>query len=93
MNYYEADIWCSVYHSGQFSHTATRLQLVHAMNEEQAKKKIKLNPERIMGKPPYEVKASAEAIYRLEKGGTVTIQPYYVYSGSRSPRPVKESHR
>ncbi len=89
MNVFEAHIWRGVYHSGKFSHNATRVQLIHAMNVEQAKSKIHLAPESVMGKEPYEVKASAETIYEIRKTGTVTIKTYYVYSDGRSPRPVK----
>ena len=89
MNVYEAHIWRSVYHSGQFSHTATRTQLIHALNEGRAKQKIVLAPEKVMGIEPHTVKASAEVIYALRKVGTVTIQRFYVYSDGRSPRPVR----
>ena len=89
MNVYEADIWRSVYHNDKYSHTVQRKQLIHAMNKELAEKKITLEPEKIWGKEPLIVKASSEIIYRLERTGTVTIQPYYVYSDDRSPRPVK----
>lgn len=90
MNVYKADIWCSMYHSNVFSHTSVRTQLIHALNKDRAKKKIKLAAERIMGKEPNIVKASAETIYDLRKVGTVTIKPYYVYSNGRDPRPVDE---
>ena len=89
MNIYEADIWRSVYHNDKFSHTVQRKQLIHAMNKQQAEKKITLEPEKLRGEEPLIIKASPETIYRLEQTGTVTIQPYYVYSDGRSPRPVK----
>jgi len=86
MRVYEIDIWRSVYHGDKFSHTTTRLELVHALNEERAKKKITLDGEKTWGQ---EARASSETIYRIKKTGTVTIKPYYVYSDGRSPRPVR----
>jgi len=89
MNVYEAIIWRSVYHNETFSHTITRTQLIHALNEERAKRKIKLESERICKCGDIDIRVSSETIYRLKKTGTVTIQPYYVYSDGRYPRPVK----
>ena len=89
MNVYEIDIWTSVKHNGKFSHTVTRTVMVHALNEDRAKKKITLEPEKI-----YDVgsrlviNASAEFIYRLTKTGTVRKKLYYEYSDGRNPRPV-----
>ena len=93
MNVYDIDIWCSVRHSGVFSHTATRYQMVHALNEERAKKKVELSPARTMGKKPHLVEASAEVIYSIRKSGIVTKQMFYVYSDGRTPRPVKDLKR
>lgn len=91
MNVYEIDIWRSVYHNGKYSHTATRVELIHALNEERAKKKIALEPEKVYASEHthgLSVKVSAEFIYRIKKTGTVVIKPYYVYSDGRYPRPV-----
>jgi len=89
MNVYEVDIWCSVKHSGEFSHTSLRHQLVHALNEERAKKRVTLALARTMGSEPHLIEASAEFIYCIRKTGTVTKQMYYVYSDGRPSRPVK----
>ena len=94
MNTYEIDIWRSVYHDGKYSHTATRVELIHALNENRAKAKITLAPEKTYNSgPSHTVMASKEVIYSIRKTGTVTIQPYYVYSDGRSPRPVKPAKR
>ena len=90
MNVYEFDIWRSVKHSGEFSHNATRYQLVHALNEERARKKVTLSQAKAMGIEPHLIEVAREFIYSVRKTGTVTIQPYYVYSGGRTPRPVRQ---
>ncbi len=89
MNVYEIDIWCGVKHSGVFLHNAIRFELVHALNEERARKRIKLAEVKTMGSEPHLIEVSAEFIYSVRKTGTVTKQMYYVYSDGRSPRPVK----
>ena len=88
MNVYEADIWRSVYHNDKFSHTATRWQLIHALNEERAKRKITLAEEKMWESGALQIKVLSETIYSLRKSGTVTKQPFYVYSNGRTPRPV-----
>jgi len=88
MNVYDIDIWRSVKHSGVFSHNATRLVTVHALNEEMARKKITLAEGKTMGSEPHLVEASSETIYSIRKAGTVTKQMYYVYSNGRAARPV-----
>lgn len=87
MNVYEIDIWRRVKHNGEFSHTITRRELIHALNEEIANKKITLAKGYVGENPPMEV--SDEFIYHIERTGTVVIKPYYVYSDDRCPRPVK----
>lgn len=90
MNTYEASIWRSVYHSGRFSHTAIREQLIHALNEKLAIKKITLQPIKTWGKEPHIIEAKEERIYSLRKTGTVVIKPFYVYSDGRRPVPIKK---
>ncbi len=93
MNTYEADIWRSVYHNDKFSHTNQRVQLIHALSEERAKRKIILAEEKTQctgGNTPITVKGSHEYLYRITKTGTVTKQLFYVYSDGRTPSPVKE---
>lgn len=90
MNVYEIDIWQQVKHNDKFSHTVTRLQLVHALNEERAKKKVILAESKAWNDGgSLTIEASPEFIYRIEKTGTVTKQLYYEYSDGRSPRRVK----
>ena len=93
MNVFEADIWASVYHGDKFSHTTIRYQLIHAMSEEQAKKKIILKPEKAttIGNG-LTIKSHNEFIYALRQSGTVCIKPFYVYSDGRSSRPVNRRH-
>lgn len=86
MNVYEADIWCAIYHGDEFSHNVRRQQLIHALNEERAHKKIILAPAQITSA----YRTGAEFIYRLTKTGTVRKELYYVYSDGRSPRPVRQ---
>lgn len=93
MNVYEIDIWRSIKHNGEFSHTATRFELVHALNEERARRKITLAKARIWGKEPTVVETSDEFIYSIRKSGAVTKQLYYVYSDGRTPRPVIKPRR
>ena len=91
MNVYEVDIWRSVNHNGKFSHTVQRFEVIHALNEELAKKKITLDKAKSYGKEPLIVDVTSEYIYRIKKAGTVTKQMFYVYSSGRNPRPVEES--
>jgi hypothetical protein len=88
MNVYRIDIWRSVNHGETFSHNVQRVEIVHALNKDKALKKIKLAPEKVWHSGSLEIKASSETIYSIEKTGTVTIQPFYVYSDGRTPRPV-----
>ena len=90
MNTYEFDIWYQVDHNGKFSHTVTRSELIHALNEEMAKKKIILQPSSTWnaGNGTLKIEATAEFIYATRRTGTVTKQVYYVYSDGRRPRPV-----
>lgn len=88
MNVYEIEIWRGVRRSGEFSHNARRSELVHALNEERARKKITLAEGKVMGQEPNLVEMSAETIYSVTKTGTVTKQMFYVYSDGRNPRQV-----
>ena len=89
MNVYELDIWRTVKHNGSYSHTATRVELIHALNEERAKKKITLAKGKTQEVGTLTLEVSSETIYTIRKTGTVTKQMYYVYSDGRNPRPVK----
>jgi hypothetical protein len=89
MNTYEFDIWKQVKHNDKFSHTYQRVELVHALNEERAKAKLSLKPAESHEMNGHKTEVGAEFIYSSRRTGTVTIQPYYVYSDGRSPRPVK----
>ncbi len=42
MNVFEIDIWRQVKRNGKFSHTITRMKLIHARNEQEAKGKVEL---------------------------------------------------
>jgi len=88
MNVYEIDIWRSVKHNGTFSHTVHRVELIHALNEERAKKKITLREGKTQEAGTLTIEVSSETIYAIRKTGTVLKQMYYVYSDGRSPRPV-----
>jgi len=89
MNVYEIDIWKQVKRNGEFSHTVTRLELVHALNEERAKKKVILAESRKWDSSNLMIEASSEFIYNIRKTGIVTKKQYYEYSDGRSPRRVK----
>lgn len=89
MNVYEIDVWRQVKNNGEFSHTVTRLELIHALNEERAKKKITLAEPKTYQRDNITTEVTGEFIYRITRTGTVTIQPYYKYSDGRSPRPVR----
>ncbi len=89
MNVYEINIWRSVYHGGKFSHTGTRMELIHALNEERAKSRITLAKEKTWESGTLLIRASSETFYSVRKTGTVTKQLYYEYSDGRSPRRVK----
>ncbi len=89
MNVYEVYIWRSVKRSGEFSHNAERVALVHARNEAEAKGKVELEPPKVYGESLGFVEISGEFIYSVTKTGTVTKQLMYVYSDGRSPRPTK----
>ena len=88
MNVYEIDIWRSVKHNSKFSHTVSRVELIHALNEERAKKKITLAEGKTQEVGTLTLEVSDEIIYTIKKTGTVTKQMYYVYSDGRNPRPV-----
>lgn len=89
MNVYEAHIWCRVKHNGEFSHNGQRFELIHALNEERARKQIVLADSKTWGEGTQRVDIASEFIYSIEKTGTVKKQMYYVYSNGRSPRPCK----
>ncbi|KKN74766.1 hypothetical protein LCGC14_0388080 [marine sediment metagenome] len=93
MNVFEVDIWRSVYHGNEFSHTTIRYELVHALNEERAKRKITLAEERTYNSGSIGIRVTNEFIYRIKKTGTVTKQMFYVYSNGMSPRPVAQSNK
>ena len=88
MNVYEIDVWKQVKRDGEFSHTCTRLELIHALNEERAKKKITLAQEKTWESGPSKFVVSSEFIYAVRKTGTVVKKMHYVYSDGRSPRRV-----
>lgn len=85
MNAFEIDIWSQVKHNGKFSHTITRVELIHARNEREAKGKVKLIEGETYVTGELEIEASAEFIYSCRKTGTVRKQLYYEYSDGRSP--------
>ncbi len=87
MNVYEIEIWRQVKHNDKFSHTITRMELIHARNEERAKAKITLAQEKRQS-GIMEIVVSSEFIYAIRKTGTVTKQLYYEYSDGRTPSPV-----
>lgn len=90
MNVFEFDIWCSVKHNGKFSHTVTRMEVIHALNKERAKKKITLQKgETRTLSGGLEITSSDEFIYSVRRTGNVTKQLFYVYSDGRTSRPVK----
>ncbi len=92
MNAYRVDIWCSVKNSGKWSHNSSRIVRIHARNEKEARQKVNLAPAKSWDKEAIEV--SSETIYSVEKIGTVTIQPFYVYSNSGySPVAVNDFKR
>ena len=89
MNVYELAIWRSVKHDGVFSHNGTRLEVIHALNEERARKKITLAPEKKYGTGgQHTIEVSGEFVYSVRRTGTVRKQVFYVYSDGRSPRPI-----
>jgi len=83
MNAYEVRIWRSVKHNGVFVCNNDRLVVIHARNKEQAEKKITL-AKAINNLNDGLVEVSAEWVYSTELIGTVTIQPFYVYSKGRN---------
>ncbi len=88
MNVYEIDIWRSVKHNGEFSHTVQRKEIIHALNEERAKKRITLAESKTWDSDGLKTEVSSEFIYRIAKTGTVRKKLYYEYSDGRSPRAV-----
>jgi hypothetical protein len=90
MNAYRIDVWRSVKHNGKFVTNIQRQIVVHARNKEEAESKIKLTKESVNKLPALLVEASNEFIYSCEKIGTVTIQPFYVYSDKLSPTLVED---
>ena len=93
MNVFEIDIWCRVQHNGEFSHTVTRIELIHALNEERARQKITLKKGGTRNSNGLTVDWSDEFIYMVRKAGTVTKQLYYEYSDGRHPRRVSHPHQ
>ena len=89
MNVYEIDIWYQVTRNGNFSHTVRRMELVHALNEDRAEKKITLKKGGSHESNGNTTSWGDEFIYSISKTGTVTKQLYYEYSDGRSPRRVK----
>ena len=89
MNVYEFDIWKQVKRDGEFSHTCTRMELIHALNEERATSKITLAGEKTWESGGGKFVVSGEFIYAVRKTLTVVKQMYYVYSDGRGPRPVR----
>lgn len=87
MNAFEIDIWRQVKHNGKFSHTVTRVELIHARSEQEAKGKVKLTEGKTYINSNPEIEVSAEFIYSCRKIGTVRKQLYYEYSNGR--RPIK----
>ena len=89
MNVYEIVIWCTVKHNSVFSHTVSRVEVIHALNEERAKKKLTFKEGSTQEAGTLTIEVSSETIYAIRKAGTVTKQMYYVYSDGREPKPVK----
>lgn len=85
MNAFELDIWKQVKHNGKFSHTVTRMRLIHARNEREARGKVKLAEGETSLTGTLEIEVSAEFIYSCRKIGTVRKQLYYKYSDGRRP--------
>ena len=85
MNAYEIVVWRSVKHNNGFSHNDGRVVLVHARNEEEAKKKVVLRVGCVIRLIDLIIDVSAEFIYSTRKIGTVRIERFYVYSDGRSP--------
>lgn len=93
MNAYGIDIWRGVEHNGKFVTNANRFEVIHARNEQEAKSKITLAKGYTQELPALTIKVSAECIYSVTKLGTVKIEPYYVYSGDKSPISVEDFKR
>lgn len=93
MNVYEIDIRCILKHNSKFVHTPRRVELIHALNEERAKKKITLAKGKIQEVGTLILEVSSETIYAIRKTGTVTKQMCYVYSDGRNPRPIRQPSR
>ena len=83
MNAYEVDVWRGVQHNGKFSHNDSRVELIHARNEEEARKKITLREGHVDGLTSgLNINVSSESIYSVRKIGTVKIGRFYVYTDS-----------
>ncbi len=93
MNVYEVEIWCSVWHNCEFSHNVARTDVIHALNEERALKKVTLVEGKVQYVDTLELRTSNEFIYNVKKTGTVTKRLYYEYSDGRIPRPVNSTKR
>lgn len=90
---FRVDIWYSVKHNGKFVVNNNRLEIVHARNADEARRKIVLEPakQHIVG--DLTIDSSAEFIYSIEKIGTVKVvtRKFYEYSNGLSREiPPKE---
>lgn len=91
MNAYEISIWRSVKNDGNFTHNASRTEIIHARNKGEAERKILLRKGQVKtlsGEHTFET--GDEVIYAVYKIGTVHIEPFYVYSDKRYPKSVSE---
>lgn len=91
MNAYRISIWRSVKHNGKFVTNIHREIIIHARNSKEADAKITLAPEHTYdSSPTLKIEVSSETIYSTTKIGTVTIEPYYVYSDGQNPISVEQ---
>jgi hypothetical protein len=81
MNAYRIDMWRSVKHNGVWVTTVSRTEIIHARNEKEARSKIILKEAYVNNLPQLKIETGNEFINSCEKIGTVTIEPFYVYSG------------
>jgi hypothetical protein len=93
MNAYEISIWRGIRHNEKFIVNDQRTVIIHARNETEAKSKVKLAEPQHNNLDNIRIDVSKEFIYTVYKIGTVTIQPFYVYSNDRGSISVAEFKR
>ena len=71
----------------------SRTVIIHARNETEAKSKVKLAESQTNKLDGITIDVSKEFIYAVYKIGTVTIQPFYVYSNGKGSISVAEFKR